>query len=98
MLRTLLAQSHDIAASGQCKHLVAIAMALEHVQRVQSDAAGRAQHGDAHLPTLHGGFPRAALPAVARALGHRSSPRRSRPTRNTGAAAVTLSTRSSSPP
>ena len=57
-------------------------VALENVERVQADAAGRAQHGDAQR----------------RALSHRSSPRRSRPTRNTGPAAVTLSTRSSRPP
>jgi hypothetical protein len=80
MLQALLAQPRDVAARRECENLVTIAMTLEHVQRVQTDAAGRAEHGDAHRGS------------------HRSNPRRSRPIRKTGAAAVTLSTRSSSPP
>src|SRR5690606_12219525 len=77
---TLRQQRIDIAASGKRKHLEAIGMTSQDVQRAEADAAGGAQDGD------------------FRARAHRNNPSLSRPTRNTGAAAVMLSTRSSTPP
>src|SRR5690606_37361294 len=83
MAQTLLAQLLAAAVGGQREDPVAVTVALEHVQRAQPDAAGRAQHRD---------------PYHVRMRTHPNTSNRSRPTTNSGAAAVTLSMRSSTPP